>query len=48
MDDPHPGGRGILNMRARAETLEAEFSVEAGNPGTRILLRVPIPVNSAG
>ena len=36
-------GRGIQNMRTRAEALGAAFRIEGAAPGTLIELRVPVP-----
>ena len=36
-------GRGLRNMKARAEALGAEIRFESGAPGYRVLLRVPVP-----
>lgn len=37
------GGRGIRNMKSRAEELAAELSIEGSNLGTRIELAIPFP-----
>jgi signal transduction histidine kinase len=37
------GGRGIRNMKTRAAAIGAELTVEEGEPGTRVRLRLPLP-----
>jgi len=34
-------GRGLANMRSRAQRLAGDLRIEAGNPGTRVELRFP-------
>jgi PAS domain S-box-containing protein len=41
--DAAGGGRGIRNMKSRAEALGAELRFDSGDSGTRVELRVPIP-----
>jgi signal transduction histidine kinase len=36
------GGRGLRNMKARAEALGGDFALETGDPGARIRVRIPI------
>ena len=43
LPDAVSGGRGITNMRSRAEVLDAELRFDSKESGTRIELRVPIP-----
>jgi signal transduction histidine kinase len=38
-----PAGRGLANMRRRAERLGATLTVEAAQPGTRVTLSLPAP-----
>jgi signal transduction histidine kinase len=37
------GGRGVRNMKARAEELGADLKIESANSGTRIELTIPLP-----
>ena len=50
-----PGGRGVRNMKARADELGAELRLESADPGRRVLLLIPVrmlgktrPVVAAG
>jgi signal transduction histidine kinase len=40
------GGRGLVNMRWRAERLGATLTVDAAHPGTRVTLSLPTPPSS--
>ena len=39
----HSSGRGVRNMRTRAEALGAKLKIESGASGTSVLVRVPMP-----
>jgi signal transduction histidine kinase len=39
---PRIGGRGVANMRQRADEIGARLSIRAGNPGTRVELWLPL------
>ncbi len=42
VDGSRRSGRGLANMRRRAEALGAELRVEGASPGTRVTLRLPL------
>ena len=39
---PRPGGQGLANMRMRAQAVGGTVAFEAAQPGTRLVVRLPL------